>query len=323
MTKKNNYHWVAYFNAKQEGVFARRDAPNPRESWTIHYLDASFATFDKKLEAQAWLTMMQTTAPKKLDFHSNFTRNGNGRPNGALVKTNTSSETPVAIPSKISSKKPIIPESNLPKRPIQQKMVNCVATLKTIFQNLRPSVRAEKRRTLTAKVAPFTPDIVKAETIQSPNQNAICIYTDGHVPSQNTFGIHGFMLMRGSARRVSITATLEPDIARQELRAIIAGLTAVTADERQTSNVILATDRTEFIEFINYYRLDDWYHDNCKTITNGDLWKRLFELMQLFTALRFIDIKSHAGNTQNQYVHNQMLAYSKLLINGDRIIPTK
>ncbi|QBO37116.1 hypothetical protein EQG49_11950 [Periweissella cryptocerci] len=314
VTKKK--HWMAIFNGTHEGIFERNELPTPSNAWIVGRSFATQVSFDTKKEAQLWLDKQITTYVKSANFKSNIKRDAAGH---AVVNETKSQPIKETASPMIADVNELTVRDKKKRNNFKQFMHKAT----TLLHSLRPSVRIANAKELQIKSQPFVADLAQAEAIPSPNPNTIFLITDGKGSngdsSEKGIGILGYMLMDGIARDVEITASYEPNSTTQELLAIIAGLNAIPVNKRH-KNLTICTDRLDFITRVNTFQLDDWYNTSPRpNITNKELWAELYELLQLFSSVRWMKVTSHE-NPRNKFVHDNLNKYATLLRSGERII---
>jgi ribonuclease HI len=89
--------------------------------------------------------------------------------------------------------------------------------------------------------------------------------------------------------------------------AVIAGLEAL---KYQESNVIVYTDSRYVVDAVEKQWLFGWEKKRFKKIKNPDLWKR-FLIIYRKHSVRFIWVKGHAGNIENNRCDEMAVEASK------------
>ncbi len=128
------------------------------------------------------------------------------------------------------------------------------------------------------------------------------IWTDGSCLSNPGVGGWGVLLRCKNAEKELSGSSEDTTNNRMELTAVIKALQALN----QECNISLYTDSKYVMnginEWIPNWKKNGWRTSNKKSpVKNVDLWQILDELVQKHV-IRWIWVKGHAGNTENERV---------------------
>ena len=127
------------------------------------------------------------------------------------------------------------------------------------------------------------------------------IYTDGACSGNPGPGGYGVVLLDDAGNRRELSAGyIKTTNNRMELRAVIAGLEALT----MPCNVTLYSDSQYVVKAIEEKWLENWVKRGWKKadkkpVMNVDLWKRLILQLERHK-MKFIWTKGHAGDIENE-----------------------
>lgn len=146
-------------------------------------------------------------------------------------------------------------------------------------------------------------------TEDSPNRRVI-IYTDGSSRGNPGPGGYGVVILDGGKRKELARGYRLTTNNRMELMACIAALESV----KKPSTVVLYTDSSYVANGINLgwakkWRAHGWMRTHGEPAMNADLWDRLLTLCENHS-VRFVWVRGHAGNTDNERCDKLALAAS-------------
>jgi len=124
----------------------------------------------------------------------------------------------------------------------------------------------------------------------------ITMYTDGSSLGNPGPGGYGVVLMAGRRRKELLQGYRLTTNNRMELMAVIAGLEALKIPQ---STVTVYTDSQYVVYAVEKGWVFDWEKKNFKEKKNADLWQRFLKAYRCHS-VRFIWVKGHAGNTENE-----------------------
>ncbi len=125
------------------------------------------------------------------------------------------------------------------------------------------------------------------------------IYTDGACSGNPGNGGYCAILIYKGVERVISGSELETTNNRMELKAAIAGLSAL----REPCSVKLYSDSQYLTDAFNKGWIVDWQNKGWKTadkkpVKNLDLWQELLRLLEI-NLVEFIKVKGHSDNEYN------------------------
>jgi ribonuclease HI len=124
----------------------------------------------------------------------------------------------------------------------------------------------------------------------------VTIYTDGSSRGNPGPGGYGVILMSGNHRKELSQGYKLTTNNRMELMGVIAGIKAL---KRPGLEVTVYSDSQYVVKAIEEGWLNGWIRtDFKKGKKNPDLWKELYELLQLHK-VKFIWVRGHAENPYN------------------------
>ena len=124
----------------------------------------------------------------------------------------------------------------------------------------------------------------------------ITIYTDGSSMGNPGPGGYGVVMMAGSHRKELSQGYRLTTNNRMELMAVIVALETLKIPE---SPVTIYTDSQYVVHSVEKKWVFDWEKKNFKGKKNADLWQRFLEVYRCHS-VRFIWVKGHAGNKENE-----------------------
>ena len=131
---------------------------------------------------------------------------------------------------------------------------------------------------------------------QMVSNTFISIYTDGASRGNPGPGGYGVLLMFGKHRKELSKGYIKTTNNRQELRAVIAGLEAIT---KPNQNIIVYSDSKYVVDSVSKGWLTNWIKTDFKGgKKNKDLWTRYFHLAQKIN-VKLKWVKGHADNPYN------------------------
>jgi ribonuclease HI len=144
--------------------------------------------------------------------------------------------------------------------------------------------------------------------------NEIIIYTDGAASGNPGPGGYGVVLMSGKHRLEKSEGFRLTTNNRMELMAVIAGLEALKIPD---SKVVVYTDSKYVADSVEKGWVFQWESKFYKKRKNSDLWIRFLKIYRKHK-VRFIWIKGHANNTENEICDRlAVAAYSKGVLMED------
>lgn len=126
--------------------------------------------------------------------------------------------------------------------------------------------------------------------------NEITIYTDGAASGNPGPGGYGVVLKSGKHRLEKSEGFRLTTNNRMELLAVIKGLEALKIPN---SRVVVYTDSRYVSDSVEKGWVFQWESKDFKKKKNPDLWKRFLQVYRKHK-VRFVWIKGHASNTENE-----------------------
>lgn len=124
----------------------------------------------------------------------------------------------------------------------------------------------------------------------------ITIYTDGSSMGNPGPGGYGVVMMAGPYRKELSQGYQLTTNNRMELMAVIVALEALKI---QQSEVIIYTDSQYVINAVEKKWVFNWEKKYFSGKKNADLWMRFLKIYRCHN-VRFIWVKGHAGNRENE-----------------------
>lgn len=126
------------------------------------------------------------------------------------------------------------------------------------------------------------------------------IFTDGACSGNPGPGGYGVVLKSGKYLKELSAGYKNTTNNRMELRAVIAGLSAL----RETCNVTVFSDSKYIVDAINNgwvrrWQKNNWKRNKKEKALNIDLWQQILELINQHR-VKFIWIRGHAGHPENE-----------------------
>jgi ribonuclease HI len=143
--------------------------------------------------------------------------------------------------------------------------------------------------------------------------NEIIIYTDGASSGNPGPGGYGVVLIYGKHRLEKSAGYRLTTNNRMELLAVIEGLEALKING---SRVVVYTDSTYVADSVEKGWVFQWESKAFKKKKNPDLWKR-FLIVYRKHNVRFVWIKGHANNPENEICDRLAVAASKGILLED------
>lgn len=137
--------------------------------------------------------------------------------------------------------------------------------------------------------------------------NEITIYTDGASSGNPGPGGYGVVLISGKHRLEKSAGYRLTTNNRMELLAVIEGLEALKI---RGSRVVIYTDSKYVADSVEKGWVFQWESKAFKKKKNPDLWKR-FLIVYREHNVRFVWIKGHANNPENEICDQLAVAASK------------
>ena len=142
----------------------------------------------------------------------------------------------------------------------------------------------------------------------------ITIYTDGASSGNPGPGGYGVVLISGKHRLEKSEGFRLTTNNRMELMAVIAGLEALKIPD---SKVVIYTDSKYVADSVEKGWVFQWESKAFKNKKNPDLWIRFLKIYRNHN-VRFVWIKGHANNTENEICDRLAVeAYSKKALLDD------
>ena len=135
----------------------------------------------------------------------------------------------------------------------------------------------------------------------------ITIYTDGAASGNPGPGGYGVVLISGPHRLEKSKGFILTTNNRMELMAVIDGLESL---KNPGSKVTVFTDSRYVADSVEKGWLFQWESKSFKKKKNHDLWIRFLKVYRKHT-VKFIWIKGHASNTENELCDTLAVAASK------------
>lgn len=135
------------------------------------------------------------------------------------------------------------------------------------------------------------------------SRTRVTIYTDGGCAPNPGRGGYGVVLLCGGARRELSGGYRRTTNNRMELRAVIAGLAALS----RSCDVELRSDSQYIVNAVNQqwplrWRAGGWRNAGGKPRPNHDLWVEFVALWSQHS-LRATWVRGHAGDVENERAH--------------------
>lgn len=127
-------------------------------------------------------------------------------------------------------------------------------------------------------------------------QGEITIYTDGAAKGNPGPGGYGVVLISGKHRLEKSEGYKLTTNNRMELLGVIVGLEALKIPD---SKVVVYTDSKYVADSIEKRWVFQWESKSFKNKKNPDLWVRFLKIYRKHN-VRFVWIKGHANNTENE-----------------------
>jgi ribonuclease HI len=124
----------------------------------------------------------------------------------------------------------------------------------------------------------------------------ITIYTDGAASGNPGPGGYGVVLISGKHRLEKAEGFRRTTNNRMELMAVISGLEALKISN---SRVVIYTDSKYVADSVEKGWVFNWETKAFKNKKNPDLWIRFLKIYRQHK-VRFVWIKGHANNTENE-----------------------
>lgn len=126
------------------------------------------------------------------------------------------------------------------------------------------------------------------------------IFTDGACSGNPGPGGYGVILKHSGETKFLSAGYRKTTNNRMELRAVIAGLSALN----QPCHVTIYSDSRYLVDAVekgwaNKWKQNNWYRNRSERALNIDLWEKLLELLQKHE-VRFVWVKGHAGHSENE-----------------------
>jgi ribonuclease HI len=137
--------------------------------------------------------------------------------------------------------------------------------------------------------------------------NEITIYTDGASSGNPGPGGYGVVLISGRHRLEKSAGFRITTNNRMELLAVIEGLEALKI---AGSRVVVYTDSKYVADSVTKSWVFQWEKNGFKKKKNPDLWIRFLKVYRKYN-VRFVWIKGHANNIENEVCDRLAVAASK------------
>jgi ribonuclease HI len=137
--------------------------------------------------------------------------------------------------------------------------------------------------------------------------NEITIYTDGASSGNPGPGGYGVVLISGRHRLEKSAGFRLTTNNRMELMGVIEGLEALKI---AGSRVVIYTDSKYVSDSVTKGWVFQWEKNGFKKKKNPDLWMRFLKVYRKHN-VRFVWIKGHANNTENEICDRLAVAASK------------
>lgn len=139
----------------------------------------------------------------------------------------------------------------------------------------------------------------------------ITIYTDGACSGNPGPGGYGAVMLYKGHRKELSAGYRNTTNNRMEMLAVIVGLETL----KEKCKVTLYTDSQYVVNAIEKgwakkWRANGWMRNNKEPALNADLWERMLRLCD-FHQVKFIWVKGHAGNPENERCDQLAVAASK------------
>jgi ribonuclease HI len=126
------------------------------------------------------------------------------------------------------------------------------------------------------------------------------MYTDGACSGNPGPGGYGVILISGGYEKRLSAGYSSTTNNRMELRAVIAGLTAL----KRSCDVTIYSDSKYIVDAVELgwakrWKRNGWYRNKKDKALNTDLWDLLLEQLDRHK-VRFRWVKGHAGNKENE-----------------------
>jgi ribonuclease HI len=137
--------------------------------------------------------------------------------------------------------------------------------------------------------------------------NEITIYTDGASSGNPGPGGYGVVLISGRHRLEKSAGFRITTNNRMELMAVIEGLEALKI---AGSKVVIYTDSKYVADSVTKGWVFQWEKNGFKKKKNPDLWLRFLKIYRKHN-VRFVWLKGHANNTENEICDKLAVAASR------------
>lgn len=139
------------------------------------------------------------------------------------------------------------------------------------------------------------------------HQHLIEIYTDGACSGNPGSGGYGVVMKYKDKRKELSQGYKLTTNNRMELLAVIVALESL---KTESVPVVIYSDSKYVVNSINLGWVHGWVKKNFKDKANSDLWKR-FLLVQKKVDVKFVWVKGHASNAENNRCDELAVAASK------------
>ncbi|TFH01874.1 MAG: ribonuclease HI [Calditrichales bacterium] len=126
------------------------------------------------------------------------------------------------------------------------------------------------------------------------------IFTDGACSGNPGPGGYGVILRSGTHEKELSAGYKDTTNNRMELRAVIAGLTAL----KDKCRVKIYSDSKYIVDAVQQgwarrWKKNNWYRNKKERALNPDLWQELLELIDTHK-VEFIWVRGHSGHAENE-----------------------
>ena len=132
----------------------------------------------------------------------------------------------------------------------------------------------------------------------------VIIYTDGACSGNPGPGGYGVVLKMGKHSKQLSAGYKSTTNNRMELRAVIAGLTAL----KEKCDVTIYSDSKYIVNavqkgWVYRWQKNNWYRNKTEKAQNIDLWAQLLNLLDKHK-VRFFWLRGHSGHEENEICDN-------------------
>lgn len=143
------------------------------------------------------------------------------------------------------------------------------------------------------------------------------IYTDGscHNQTDNKNGTWSFVAVSdGDLIKRKVGMAVKTTSPLMELTAVMEALKWLVRKKKRGADITIYTDckyvSNGIMEWMHDWKANNWLKSNGKPVKNGNIWKAVYNLYDLFKYCEIEWVEGHSGNYYNEMAHD--LAYDTL-----------